>query len=29
MPTFLHPALLWGLPIVAVPVLIHLINMMR
>jgi hypothetical protein len=34
MPSFLHPALLWtlGLPtlgVVAVPVLIHLINMMR
>ncbi|MGD0517118.1 MAG: BatA domain-containing protein [Thermoguttaceae bacterium] len=29
MPTFLHPSLLWGLPIIGVPVLIHLINMMR
>jgi hypothetical protein len=29
MPTFLHPALLWGLGIAAIPVLIHLINMMR
>ena len=29
MPGFVHPALLWGLPIVGVPVLIHLINMMR
>ncbi|MEA1951943.1 MAG: BatA domain-containing protein, partial [Planctomycetota bacterium] len=29
MPTFLYPSLLWGLLIVAVPVLIHLINMMR
>ncbi len=29
MPTFFHPALLWGLPIVAVPVLIHLIHLMR
>jgi hypothetical protein len=29
MPTFVHPLLLWGLPIIAVPVLIHLINMMR
>lgn len=29
MPTFVHPLLLWGLPIVALPVLIHLINMMR
>ena len=29
MPTFIHPALLWGLPIVAVPLLIHLINMLR
>jgi len=29
MPSFVHPALLWGLPIVGVPVLIHLINMMR
>jgi len=29
MPTFVHPALLWGLPIVGVPVLIHLINMLR
>ncbi len=29
MPTFVHPALLWGLAAVAIPVLIHLINMMR
>jgi len=29
MPSFVHPLLLWGLPVVAVPVLIHLINMMR
>jgi len=29
MPTFLHPALLAGLALVAVPVLIHLINMFR
>ena len=29
MPTFIHPALLWGLGTVAIPVLIHLINMMR
>ena len=29
MPGFVHPALLWGLPIVGVPVLIHLINMLR
>jgi len=29
MPTFVHPALLWGLLLAGVPVLIHLINMMR
>ena len=29
MPTFVYPSLLWGLLIAAVPVLIHLINMMR
>lgn len=29
MPAFVYPSLLWGLLIVAVPVLIHLINMMR
>ena len=29
MPTFLHPLLLWGLPVAALPVLIHLINMLR
>ena len=29
MPNFVHPLLLWGLAIAAVPVLIHLINMMR
>ncbi len=30
MPTFVHPSLLvWGLPIVGVPLLIHLINMLR
>jgi hypothetical protein len=29
MPAFVHPALLWGLAAVAIPVLIHLINMMR
>jgi hypothetical protein len=29
MPTFVHPLLLWGLPIIGLPVLIHLINMMR
>ena len=29
MPTFLHPPLLWGLLLAGVPVLIHLINMMR
>ncbi len=29
MPTFVHPALLWGLLAVGVPVLIHLINMFR
>ena len=26
---FVHPSLLWGLPVVGVPVLIHLINMLR
>lgn len=29
MPSFLNPMLLWGLLIVAIPVLIHLINMLR
>ncbi len=29
MPTFVHPALLWGLLIVGLPVLIHLINLWR
>jgi len=29
MPTFVHPALLWGTLLVGVPVLIHLINMLR
>ena len=29
MPSFVHPLLLWGLPIMAAPVLIHLINMLR
>lgn len=29
MPTFAHPALLWGLLIAGLPVLIHLINMFR
>ena len=29
MPTFVHPTLLWGLAIIALPVLIHLINMVR
>ena len=29
MPSFVHPALLWGLAGAAIPVLIHLINMMR
>jgi hypothetical protein len=29
MPTFIHPALLWGLLIAGVPVLIHLINLFR
>ncbi len=29
MPSFVHPTLLWGLLIVGVPVLIHLINMLR
>ncbi|NLE36424.1 MAG: hypothetical protein GX621_00195 [Pirellulaceae bacterium] len=29
MPTFLHAPLLWGLLLASVPVLIHLINMMR
>jgi hypothetical protein len=29
MPTFVYPALLWGLPVVGVPVLIHLINVLR
>lgn len=29
MPNFVHPALLWGLAAVALPPLIHLINMMR
>src|SRR5687767_11252145 len=30
MPDFLHPGLLWiGLPLLAVPILIHLINLMR
>jgi hypothetical protein len=29
MASFLYPALLWGLPVIAVPVLIHLINMLR
>ncbi len=26
---FLHPLLLWGLPLIAVPLLIHLINLLR
>lgn len=29
MPTFVHPALLWGLLLVALPPLIHLINLLR
>lgn len=29
MPSFVHPALLWGLGLLAVPVLIHLINLFR
>jgi hypothetical protein len=29
MPGFVHPALLWGLTLVAVPILIHLINLWR
>jgi len=29
MPSFVHPALLWGLLIVGLPVLIHLINLWR
>lgn len=29
MPSFLHPGLLWGLLLLAVPVLIHLINLLR
>ena len=29
MLSFVHPALLWGLPLIGVPVLIHLINMLR
>lgn len=29
MPSFIHPSLLWGLALVAVPVLIHLINLVR
>lgn len=29
MPSFVHPALLWGLALLAVPVLIHLINSLR
>jgi hypothetical protein len=29
MPSFVHPALLWGLAIIALPVLIHLINLVR
>ncbi len=29
MPSFLNPMLLWGLLIVAVPILIHLINLLR
>ncbi len=29
MPTFVHPVLLWGLLLAGVPVLIHLINMLR
>ena len=29
MASFVHPGLLWGLAILAVPILIHLINLMR
>jgi len=29
MPIFNHPSLLWALPVIALPVLIHLINMLR
>ena len=29
MPTFVHPSLLWGLPILGVPVVIHLITVLR
>jgi len=29
MPTFAHPALLWGLALLSLPVLIHLINLVR
>ena len=29
MPTFLNPPLLWGLGLVALPVIIHLINLLR
>ncbi|MGE0608531.1 MAG: BatA domain-containing protein [Pirellulales bacterium] len=29
MPTYVHPALLWGLGLLALPILIHLINLLR
>ncbi|MGH7137009.1 MAG: BatA domain-containing protein, partial [Pirellulales bacterium] len=29
MQSFINPSLLWGLALVAVPVLIHLINLLR
>lgn len=29
MPAFVHPALLWGLGLIALPILIHLINLWR
>ncbi len=29
MPTFVHPSLLWGLPILGVPLVIHLITVLR
>ena len=29
MPSFVYPALVWGLLIAGVPVLIHLINLLR
>ena len=29
MPTFVHPAMLWGLLLLGVPLVIHLINLFR